>query len=529
MNSVTPIRPSRTLPNNQRFEASILGAVILKPEALADLADLETDDFYHFPHRVVWEGIRNLEAAQKPIDVVTLDDEIRKSGRIDAIGGIAFLGELALLVPTAENVIAYRDDVRLLARNRKAIIALSSAVERAYNWQHEPLELVEEVGAELARIELTAPGKRERVKLTDVGMALQELDSLANAPVYDTPFPTLNRALGHGGMLGTQCYTLAAGTGRGKTSFVAQLAFHTAMQDIPVLVVSYEMKPGYFVARKASGLLGVHSNDILRGRIDSGLIMRAMPAHRLFMLHKPPLKDVRNAVDQLAQKFGTPPLLVVDYLQKLADQISRTQARPDLRIATSEASDTLVDIGDRTGAAVVAVSAIGRGNNKRAANPRKLEPYELVDVSKESGNVEYDGAGLIMLSLSKDFDGEERIGTITVAKARFGMEVHIDARYDGPRGSWRDLGEVTEGYDEPSTEPKPKENLIRAAILSVLRTYGPQPSKSKIVTISKRNKTSVFREIDALIDDRIVVHADGAFRLYEPAPDVVQPTLTGVS
>ena len=55
-------------------------------------------------------GVRNLEAVAKPIDVVTLENEIAKGGKLDAIGGIAFLGELALRVPTADNVFAYSRD-----------------------------------------------------------------------------------------------------------------------------------------------------------------------------------------------------------------------------------------------------------------------------------------------------------------------------------------------------------------------------------------------------------------------------------
>jgi replicative DNA helicase len=55
----------------------------------------------------VFEAMRNLETAQQPIDVVTLEAEIAKRGKSDSIGGIAFLGELALRVPTVENVIAY--------------------------------------------------------------------------------------------------------------------------------------------------------------------------------------------------------------------------------------------------------------------------------------------------------------------------------------------------------------------------------------------------------------------------------------
>jgi replicative DNA helicase len=517
---VTPIRPAaRTMPHNLDFEASIIGSVLLHPEVLADLGDVDVDDFYHWPHKIVWTAIRSLAAAEKPVDVVMLDDELVKQGKSEAVGGMAFLGELAMRTPTHENVIAYRDEVRLLARNRKAILALSSALERAYTWAHEPSELVEEVAGELGRIELTAP-RRERVKLISIPQALEELaNSLSDAPVFDTPFETLNDAIGFGGFLGTQVYTVAAGTGRGKTSWISEVSQHTGMQQRPVLVVSYEMKPGYIVARKAAGLTGAYSNDIIRGRGDTGLILRSMPIAHVFFLHNPVLADIEIAADQLAQKFGTPPLIVVDYLQKLANQIARAQQRPDMRAATTEASERLVGIADRTRSAVLAVSAIGRGNNKKAANPRELAPYELVDVAKESGDVEYDGAGLIVLSLSNELDGDERIGTITLAKARFGRERHIDARYDGRRGSWRDCGPIEyEGKGSAAGKSSASNSVLRTAIIRTLRSAGPLKSKTKIHNLTGRNKPSVFSEIDAMMEDGSLVMLGGTIALPEHLP-----------
>lgn len=149
-----PAPRERTLPFDLACEASILGGVILHNEVLADLQDVETDDFFHLPHRVVWDAIRNLEAASRPIDVVTLEHEIGKRDKLESIGGIGFIGQLALTVPTVDNVLAYRDTVRQLSRNRQAILALSSALERAYNWQHDPSELVSEVAGELHRLDV---------------------------------------------------------------------------------------------------------------------------------------------------------------------------------------------------------------------------------------------------------------------------------------------------------------------------------------------------------------------------------------
>lgn len=153
-----PATPAKTLPHDLACEASVLGGVILHNEVLTDLEELETDDFYHYPHMVVWEAIRNLEAASKPVDIVTLEHEIAKHGKLDAIGGnAALLGELAMRVPTVDNVRVYRDTVLQLSRNRRAILALASGLERAYSWQHDPSELISEVSGELQRLDGERP------------------------------------------------------------------------------------------------------------------------------------------------------------------------------------------------------------------------------------------------------------------------------------------------------------------------------------------------------------------------------------
>ena len=69
-------RDRRVLPHNLDAEASILGGIILRNDVLLQLETLEIDDYYHMPHKIVFEAIRNLEAAAKPIDVVTLENDI---------------------------------------------------------------------------------------------------------------------------------------------------------------------------------------------------------------------------------------------------------------------------------------------------------------------------------------------------------------------------------------------------------------------------------------------------------------------
>jgi len=148
---------SERLPKHLDAEASILGGIILQNDVLERIDTLDVDDFFDHRHKVVFQAIRNLHSESTPIDVVTLEKAIEQTGKLDAVGGIAFLGELAARVPTPDNIVTYAQIVQQASKNRRAIIVLSDAVERALTWPHEPSELIAEVTGELQRIDSHAP------------------------------------------------------------------------------------------------------------------------------------------------------------------------------------------------------------------------------------------------------------------------------------------------------------------------------------------------------------------------------------
>jgi hypothetical protein len=123
---------------------------------LVQLESLETWDFYDHKHKVVFEAVRNLEVAGKPIDVVTLENEIERVGKLDAIGGVAFLGELALRVPTVDNVIAYQAIVRDHAQARKILEETSEAAERMRRQPEDAPHFASALRARLAELCATA-------------------------------------------------------------------------------------------------------------------------------------------------------------------------------------------------------------------------------------------------------------------------------------------------------------------------------------------------------------------------------------
>lgn len=520
---VVPLREPRRfldraqLPHHTELEASVLGGILLRNETLATIPLLEPWHFYDHRNHVVFQAIRALEFRGVPIDTATVEAEVEKAGKLDAVGGPAYIGELALRVPTAENVKAYAKQVFDTAKLRDLALNAEQTILRVYENRDEADEIIAAARVSVERIE-RSQREVEGVRLITIPQAIAEGESLAAAPIFTTPFPTLNNAIGFGGLLGTQVYTIAAGTGRGKTSLIACIAGHSVEHDdVPVLVATWEMKPIYFVARRAAGLIGCHSNDIIRGLIPFRTVNAAMPYGRFFFLHRPTLTDLRRAALEIAQRFGKAPLIFADYLQKLAAFIARTsQQRPDLRMATSEASDALTEIADESKGAVVAVSSVGRGKGKILETPRKYDPYALVEVAKESGDVEYDGAGLLVVTHEKAvLDGNgEQIATLTVAKARFGRGVHVDMRYDGARGIWRDVGEV-DALAPAAASVGVSTEKIRRRIADALREMGSLSNKDDIARKAKIQAQGARPEIDAMLGNGEIEKGKGGYRLTE--------------
>jgi len=349
--------------------------------------------------------------------------------------------------------------------------------------------------------EVTMPDKPVAPPSITVDEAIEEMIAVSRLPVVASPFATLNAKLGFGGYLPTQVYPIVGGTGRGKTSCVNQHARHFMDAGHEVLMNFYEAFAGYNIARQAAPILGVHSNDLIRNAEEYRERIRSAIPARLHLLKCPTLAAVRLKVDEIEQRTGKPPVVIFDYVQKVADMVAAAQKRPDPRVAMSEVSTGLLELADATKSVVLAVSSMSRLNNRRSSDVRKMAPYEFVDVAKESGAVEYDSAGLIMLSLSNEYEGDERIGTMTLAKSRFGQEAHIDMRFDGRSGGWRDLGEVERDADDDLCD------LVREALAE------PAVGSTELAGRVRRQKKAVYAAIKDMIESGEITRTERGLEL----------------
>jgi replicative DNA helicase len=506
------------LPHNFEAEKSVLGGVILNNTILQEIPELEVDDFYDLRNKAVFSAIRELEASKRPIDVVTIEDHLDRAGRVEAVGGFSYLGVITLSVPTPDNVVAYAKIVRTLARNRRTIEVLSSALRSAQSGALEASEVLSETIGELQRVEQVAK-ETDHIPVITIRDAMDELERLAKTPIFELPFPELNRALGFGGCLAGQVYYLAGGTGFGKTSFIATIVRAIASQGRAAIIAFYEMFSGYYAARMAAAHIGVHANRILRGDVARETVESAIP-DGIEMLEEPSMLTLRRLADRYVRTGRGAPFIVVDYVQLLGDRILATMSRPDARLANAQASAGLRQLAKDTGAVVLAVSAAGRSASKKlSADVRKVPARDLIDASRESGSIEFDGAGVMVLSVSDDKDCDENIATISVAKARFGQTMHIDARYDGRTGLWREIGCVVPAV---KVTAKPDDGSLSKSILDALRKNGPVSSKSKILKLTGGNRTAVFSEIDVLMETDQIVTSRAGYLLPEQASELAK-------
>lgn len=137
-------------PQNLDAEMSLLGAVLIDEEVLADISEhVKADDFYDKRHGIIYGAMMRLYEKHKPVDLLTLTDELKKKDELEAISGSAYLTELTNYVPTAAHAEAYAEIVEQKAIRRRLIKASGDISEMGFDEETSTAELLERAEAEL--------------------------------------------------------------------------------------------------------------------------------------------------------------------------------------------------------------------------------------------------------------------------------------------------------------------------------------------------------------------------------------------
>ncbi len=453
-------RDRRVLPHNLDAEASILGGIILRNDVLLQLETLEIDDFYHMPHKIVFEAIRNLEAAAKPIDVVTLENEIEKKGKLEAIGGIAFLGELALRVPTVDNIMSYTEIVRDHSQARKLILASSEISEKGYEDGLEIKDYLDEAEAKIFEVTQRKDKSGPEPLKSLVKKVFSSLDERFKQSDGITGLPTGFTDLDGktAGLQPTELIILAARPAMGKTSFALSLAQNAATSGgWPCLVFSLEMSSTQLAERMLCSEARVDSSALRRGMLQrqdmTNLTYAAATLSKApILIDDTPalsLREVRARArrwrsdpnmfprDGTAKKCG---LILVDYLQLMRGSPQAAKASREQEI--SEISRGLKSLAKELDCPVLALSQLNRSLEQRTDKRPQLSDL------RESGAIEQDADVIMFIYRDVVYNKETEnphIAEIILGKNRHGATGTVETHFEGRYTRFENLSQRSDG------------------------------------------------------------------------------------
>lgn len=425
-------------PQNLDAEKSLLGAVLIDEEVLTDVSEhLTPADFYEKRHGLIFGGMMRLYEKHKPVDLLTLTDELRKKDELDTIGGSAYLGELTNYVPTAANAEAYAELVAATAVRRRLIRASSDIAELGFDEDTTTQELLEKAEAELFSVsdqslkqDLTS---LESI-LTDSFDRLEELHRNKGAlRGIRTGYRDLDNMTA--GLQRSDLVILAARPAMGKTTLVTNLAYNVAtIAKQPVLFFSLEMSKEQLVDRMLADASGVDSWNIRTGNLsddDFGKLSDAMgelAEAPIYIDDTPGLSVLEMRTKARRQAHEAPlGLIIVDYLQ-LMQATGRSDGNRVQEV--SEISRGLKLIARELNVPVIALSQLSR-----SVESRSPQIPQLADL-RESGSIEQDADIVMFIYREAYYNPEterENVTDLIIAKHRNGPTGKVELYFHPER------------------------------------------------------------------------------------------------
>ncbi|HVW67121.1 MAG TPA: replicative DNA helicase [Candidatus Peribacteraceae bacterium] len=438
-----------TPPHSPEAERTVLGALLLDPEAIIKVSDfLKPEDFYDPTYREIFQAIFELYAAHEPIDFITVSGRLADSKTIQQIGGTAFLAELASSVPTSSHVYQYGQLVKAKALHRNIIDAGRKIVGLGYELDKPVPELLDEVEKTVFNITNTFL-KEKFVHIRDVLDERYEKFAEIHASGEDTAkgVPTGFQALDNklSGLQPSDLVILAARPSMGKTSLAMNIAVNAAIKGHKTVgIFSLEMSKEQLVDRLFASMLGVDSWKLQRGKLDDsdfqnmGPIMDELSKANIFIddTSASSMTEFRTKARRLQMEHGLD-LLVIDYLQLMSTNNASYAGNRVQEI--SEISRSIKQIARELRVPIIALSQLSR-----AVEARPDKSPQLSDL-RESGSIEQD-ADVVLMMYRDDYYNEDSdrqgITDIFIRKHRNGPTGRVELLFKKEQMRFYDIDKV---------------------------------------------------------------------------------------
>jgi replicative DNA helicase len=428
----------RLPPHSLEAEQGSLGCILLSPnESLGECVEKLKDDgkeaFYDLRHQTIYETLTEMFNARQPIDLITVQQNLKDRQLLEQIGGLAYLSQLQDAVPSAANLGYYLEIVREKFLLRKMIQTCSGVVGRIYDYEGEVDALLDEVEKEVLRVnESRVQSNVQNVKEL-VSHAIGTIEHFFNRKGELSGLATgfLDFDKMTDGLHGGEMIIIAARPSMGKTSLAMNIAEHVALElKLPVGVFSLEMSAESLVLRMMCSLARVNLRSIRDGFMSESDFPKLtsaagrLSASKLFIDATAGLSilQLRARARRMAQHHGIK-LFVIDYLQLLHSTTRRSQENRQQEIA--EISSGVKALAKELNVPVIVLAQLNRELEKDKSRKPRLSDL------RESGSIEQD-ADLVGL-LYKPNSGDDEEGAVDEGD---GLPVNllIAKQRNGPTG-----------------------------------------------------------------------------------------------
>ncbi|MDP5324472.1 MAG: replicative DNA helicase [Litorivicinaceae bacterium] len=437
----------KTPPHSREAEQSLLGGLLLDASGWWDqVADQVTkQDFYVPEHRLIFEAIAKLAEKNRPIDALTIYEQLDVMGEQENAGGVAYLSELAASAASASNVVAYAEIIRERAVLRHLIQVAGEISESARQPAGRSVsEILDAAESKVFKISEDRPSRGGPQDVRHyLDLALERIDHLYQSDSELTGLSTGFRELDRmtAGLQPADLVIVAGRPSMGKTSFAMCMVEAAVIKgDAPTLVFSMEMPGEAIVMRMLSSLGRIDQTKVRTGKLSSEDWPRLTSAFQL--LNDRPLyiddtpaltpTEMRSRARRVARQHGGKlGLIMVDYLQLM--QVSGTSENRAGEI--SEISRSMKALAKELHCPVIALSQLNRSLEQR---PNKRP---VMSDLRESGAIEQDAD--VICFIYRDEVYNENSESKGVA------EIIIGKQRNGPIGTTRlaFLGQYTRFED----------------------------------------------------------------------------------
>ncbi len=432
----------RVPPQNIEAERSLLGAVLLDRETALRCQELvRPDDFYRESHRRIFEAVLHLNSSNEAVDVITVGEELQRSGHLDAAGGLPYLSDLTAAVPAIANAPHYAQIVMEKSLLRDLLRASVEIAEAVYAGEQDAATLVDQAENRIFRIAEARRTGRAYKHIKDV-----LLDAFSNLErLYEHKGEVLGVTSGLAeldklttGLHPSELIILAARPSQGKTTLALNMAVAAAHRASRVGFFSLEMSADQLAVKLLGCESGVPFERLRSGFLtdqDWPHISRALgqlSEAEMYIDDTPNIgiMDLRAKARRMKAECSID-LLIVDYLQ-LMHTSGRVESRQQ---EIAEISRSLKALARELEVPVLALSQLSR-----AVETRESRRPQLSDL-RESGAIEQD-ADVVMFIYQDPKLAED-------PSRKFEMELIVAKQRNGPTGPIpvtfrRDIGRFTD-------------------------------------------------------------------------------------